>query len=64
MELKNKTMTEELTRPTEKELQAEIQASLLNTLVLLNTKFEPKPIETTFSLKTTFSRNGENIQYS
>jgi hypothetical protein len=57
-------MTEELTRPTEKELQAEIQASLLNTLELLNTKFESKPLKTTFSLETTFSPFRENVQYS
>jgi hypothetical protein len=58
-------MTEELTRPTEKELQTEIQASLLNTLELLSKhRFEPKPPKTKFSLETTFSRNGENVQYS
>ena len=51
-------MTEELTRPTEKELQAEIQASLLNTLELLNTKFESKSL-----LKSAFLPDGENIQY-
>jgi len=51
-------MTEELTRPTEKEMEAEIQASLLNTLVLLSTKFESKPLE------TTFLPDGKNVQYS
>jgi len=55
-------MTEELTRPTEKEMEAEIQASLLNTLVLLSTKFEPKPL--TFTLQHRLaSENPRVIEY-